>query len=90
MKEIKIYRHFYDNDKNSDGTDKPNELLGTFEPDEESLGLYSFETEGIRKEDGKKYKIIGQEISALADRYNAGTKCFLELTQPSLSGEKKI
>ena len=76
---IKIYRHLYDNDKNRDGTAKPNEYLGEFEIDENTTLGYDFEFEAIRKEDGKKYKVFGQEISGFADIYNAGTKCFIEL-----------
>lgn len=76
MKKIKIYRHFYDNNLEIDGkTEKPNEFLGEFETDGEIDG-YNFEFIGTK--DGKKYRVIGQEISFLADRYNAGTKCFVE------------
>ena len=74
----KIYRHFYDNSKEKDGKEKPNELLGTFEIKEGSMDGHDFEFVGVRQEDGKKYRVHGQEISGLADSYNAGTKCFVE------------
>ena len=74
---MKIYRHFYDNNKDVNG-DKPNEYLGEFEIREGDVSGYEFTAIGIRKEDGKKYKIFGQEVSALVNRYNAGTKCFIE------------
>ena len=76
---VKIYRHIYDKDTNEDGTKKSNELLGEFEIIEGSVNDdYNFEGIGINQKNGKKYKIHGQEISALGDRYNAGTKCFVE------------
>lgn len=80
MKTIKIYRHFYDNDKNIDGTEKQNEYLGEFELEEEEYNRlgYNFEFVGTRKEDGKKYRVSGIEVSGLADPYNSGTKCFIE------------
>lgn len=76
MEKIKFYRHSYDKDTNEDGTDKPNEFLGEFEVPKGSTHDYSFET--IGEKDGKKYKIFGQEVSYLADRFNAGTKVFIE------------
>ena len=75
---MKIYRHIYDKSTNEDGSDKPNEFLGDFEiEDEGELNDYSFDVIGIK--DNQKYRIIGQEISYLMDRYNAGTKVFVEL-----------
>ena len=76
----KFYRHFYDNDKNADGSEKANEFLGEFEIEKGSAGGYDFET--IGEKDGKKYKIYGQEISYLIDPYNAGTKVFIEEIVP--------
>ncbi len=76
MEKVKLYRHLYDSDKNKDGSDKPNELLGEFLIPKGSMDGYDFETVG--EKDGKKYKIFGQEVSGLADRYNAGTKIFIE------------
>ena len=78
MKTEKIYRHFYDNDKEGDGKEKPNEFLGEFKIIEGDTGGYDFEAVGIKQDNGKKYRIHGQEVSYLADRYNAGTKCFIE------------
>lgn len=75
-KKEKIYRYFYDNPKDPKGKDKPNELLGEFEIINGDTTGYDFEAVGMK--DGKKYKIFGQEVSALADYYNAGTKCFVE------------
>lgn len=75
----KIYRHFYDNSKDSNGNEKPNEYLGEFEVVEgRGITGYSFDFIGIKKEDGKRYKVFGMEISALVDRYNAGTQCCIE------------
>ena len=79
METIKIYRHFYDEPQEPKGKGKPNDYLGEFEIVEGDARGYSFEFVGVRKEDGKKYKVFGQEVSGLADRYNAGTKCFIEL-----------
>lgn len=78
---IKLYRHIYDNPIEKIGKEKPNEFLGEFEVEKGSTDGYGFET--IGEKDGKKYKIYGQEISCLADSYNAGTKVFIEeiLTQ---------
>ncbi len=76
MEKIKLYRHWYDNPKDADGNDKPNEFLGEFEVNEEEMRGYDFDCFGTK--DGKKYRIIGQEVSGLADRYNAGTKIFVE------------
>lgn len=76
---IKLHRHWYDNPKNKDGTDKPNEFLGEFEIEQESTDDYCFQT--IGEKNGKKYKIYGQEVSALTDKYNAGTKIFIEEVQ---------
>lgn len=80
METIKLYRHNYDNPKKQDGSDKPNEFLGEFLIPIGSANDYSYET--IGEKDGKKYKIYGQEISSLADRYNAGTKNFVEEITP--------
>ena len=85
---VKVYRHIYDSPKWSDkdfsdpkmiGKDKPNKLLGEFLVSEEDWGnrCYSFEVVGIK--DGKKYNIIGHEVTIQADRYRSGTKCFVEL-----------
>jgi len=79
VEEVKIYRHFYDNPKDNEGKNKPNQFLGTFEIPKGSMNDYSFDIEGIRKEDGNPYTIRGQEVSYLVDRYNAGTKCFIEI-----------
>ena len=73
---MKFYRHWYDSDIDTSGTKKPNEFLGEFEIPKGSSNGYSFEIVG--EKDGKKYKIFGQEVSGLADRYNAGTKIFIE------------
>lgn len=78
----KVYRHWYDNPKDKSGNKKPNEILGEFEftPNErEKMNGYSFETTAIKN--GKKYKIIGQEVSGLADSYNAGVMIFAELIE---------
>ena len=72
----KFYRHIYDNDKNKDGTKKPNEFLGVFEIKKGSCEGYDFETTG--KKDGKEYKIFGVEVTYTIDPYNAGTKVFIE------------
>lgn len=75
---IKIYRHLYDKDTDDKGIKKPNELLGDFDVLEGDSAGYEFEFVGIRKEDGKRYRVFGVEVSYLTDRYNAGTKCFIE------------
>lgn len=79
----KVYRHWYDNPKDHHGDTKPNELLGEFEFTTDELknygNDYNFETTAIKN--GKKYKIIGQEVSGLADSYNAGTMIFAELIE---------
>ncbi len=75
-----IYRHIYDNPFEEDGTTKkPNEFLGIFEIPENSIDDYSFHLVG--KKDGKRYKITGQEVSSMVNRYNAGTICYAELIE---------
>ena len=76
-KNMKIYRHIYDNPIGPSGDEKPNELLGDFEV-EGNMDGYSFEVTGKSNDDGKTYGIFGHEVSALTDRYNAGTKVFIE------------
>ena len=62
MKEI--YKRVYDNPKNEDGTDKENELLGTFDITQQIFeDSYSEQFIGTRQEDGKKYLVEGKEVS---------------------------
>lgn len=92
---VKVYRHIYDRPKYGDdfpekkGQDKPNEFLGEFEVSKEDWGnrCYSFEVVGVK--DGKKYTIIGHEITIQADMYRSGTKCFVELIDEKPQEENK-
>ena len=68
----KIYRHFYDNDKNNAGEQKPNELLGEFEIVEGGIDGYDFEAVGIRKEDGKSYTRLTKSGEEKLVRYELG------------------
>lgn len=59
-----IYKRQYDNPLKEDGTEKENELLGTFEVTKQIFeDSYSEEFIGIRQEDGKKYLVRGDEVS---------------------------
>lgn len=49
-KYTKINRHIYDNPKNKDGSDKPNELLGEFEIIYGDTNDYAFSVIGVNKE----------------------------------------
>lgn len=71
----KIYRHIYDEHKEEDGSDKPNELLGEFEIISGDDNDYMFEM--IGKKDGKYYNIIGKEVSYLRNKHDAGTLVFV-------------
>ena len=69
-----IYKHIYDNPKNADGTDKPNELLGEYEIVFGDINDYSFSVIGISKADGLPYNIIGDEVSGRFGSTQAGTR----------------
>lgn len=70
-----IYKRNYDNPKNLDGIDKPNELLGTFEIEKQiSEDSYAEKFIGIRKEDGKRYLVQGIEVSGLYHPNQGGMK----------------
>ena len=70
----KIYKRIYDNDKKEDGTEKENELLGEFKIIYGEMD-YAFSLIGIKKDDGKIYNIVGDEVSGMGGRLDGGTKC---------------
>ena len=73
----KIYERIYDNPSNDNGTKKPNKLLGKFKIIDGGTGGYSFVCYGINS-NNEIFKITGVETSFLRDKYNAGTRIFLE------------
>jgi hypothetical protein len=59
---MEIWKRIYDNPKNDDGTDKPNELLGEFEILEE-LFVDDYQSARIGEKDGVIYVINEYEVS---------------------------
>ena len=72
---IKIYKRIYDNPKNTDGSDKENELLGEFKIIYGNYPDYAFSLIGIKKDDGKIYNIVGDEVSGFYNPGEGGTRC---------------
>lgn len=77
MNDMKIYERIYDNPKNKDGSEKPNELLGEFELLSGDMNDYSYQVY-VRGKDGEVYKLTGREVSGLYHPNGGGTKHFLE------------
>lgn len=63
---MEVWKRVYDNPKNDDGSDKPNEFLGNFEILEE-LFVDDYQSARIGEKDGKIYLIREWEVSG---RYN--------------------
>jgi hypothetical protein len=74
-KYIKIYERFYDGQPNgfSDETHN-NQLLGEFEIIYGDINGYAFSAIGVKKDDGKIYNIVGDEVSGFYHRGQGGTK----------------
>ena len=70
----KIYKRIYDDPKDKQGNEKPNELLGEFKIIYGEWH-YAFSLIGISKEDGLPYNIIGDEVSGYYNPEIGGTKC---------------
>lgn len=79
--EVEIFKHYYDNPKDKNGNDKPNESLGIFtildgQTKGEIMNCYSFSFYG--KQDNGIYRVQGREVSGMYGNPNAGTICSTE------------
>lgn len=77
MKTMKVYKRIYDNPKNEDGTDKPNEFLGEFDI-EKTLMEDFYAGRWIGKKDGKKYLINQTEVSGMYNPSMGGSRFTVE------------
>lgn len=77
---MEIYKRNYDNPKNEDGTEKPNELLGDFEI-VETLMEDAYESERIGAMDGKVYLITEREVSGRGNNFGGSRFEVRELTK---------
>lgn len=79
--EVEIFKHYYDNPKDKNGNDKPNESLGIFtildgQTKGEIMNDYSFSFYG--KQDNGIYRVQGREVSGMYGNPDAGTICSTE------------
>ncbi len=72
---VKLYERIYDEPLNSDGTKKPNKLLGTFKIQDGLPDDYSYTCYGYKNH--KLYKITGREISDFYHKGQGGIKHFV-------------
>lgn len=72
----KIYKHIYDNPKDQEGNDKPNELLGEFNVIYGDMNDYSFSVVVVDK-DENIFNLVGDEVSGRYGNPKAGTVCRL-------------
>lgn len=75
---MQIFKHVYDNPKNNDGTNKPNELLGDFDLLDGDMNDYSYDVIVRSKADGKVYILHGKEVSDYYHPNLGGTRNYLE------------